>query len=162
MPGNHEYKSRLRWTGNLGTGTSTYATYSRNYTISIEGKPTLEGSADPMFRGEAKLHNPEDLFLAAISSCHMLSYLAQCARRGVSVVSYEDNASGTLVLDANWDGKFEEVTLNPIVTIADEQTRELAISLHDDAHRGCFIASSCSVPIHHVATVRVASEPESS
>ena len=158
MAKQHEYKSRLTWNGNLGTGTSTYAGYGRDYTVSIEGKPDLRGSADPIFRGSAELHNPEDLFIAALSSCHMLSYLALCARKGVSVLTYEDNAAGTLVFTADGGGRFEEVTLNPVVTIAHSEKLALAESLHDDAHRLCYIASSSNSTVHHVAVVRVAAE----
>ena len=153
---NHAYETRLRWTGNTGTGTETYAGYGREFVVSIDGKPDITGSADKMFRGTSSLPNPEDLFLTSISSCHMLSYVALCARQGVNVLSYEDHATGILALDDKWDGKFSQVTLNPVVTVASESMKELAMSLHDEAHRGCFVASSCSVPIHHSATVLVA------
>lgn len=154
MPRTHDYSSRLTWNGNLGAGTSSYSGYGRDYTVAVDGKPDMRGSADAMFRGSPALHNPEDLFVASISSCHMLSYLALCARQGVSVVAYEDSATGTLSLDADWNGRFEQVTLNPVVTIAEGGNESLALALHDEAHRTCFIASSCSVPIHHAATVR--------
>lgn len=156
MEKQHEYRSRLTWHGNLGTGTATYAGYSRDYTVSIDGKPDLHGSADPMFRGNPELPNPEDLFVAAISSCHMLSYLALCARKGIAVVAYEDEASGTLIFTGDGGGKFESVTLKPEVTIADAAHESTALALHEDAHRACYIASSCSTPVHHAATIRVA------
>lgn len=155
----HEYKARLVWNDSSGSGTSTYAAYSREYTVSMDGKPDLIGSADPMFRGKPGIHNPEDLFVAAISSCHMLSYLALCARRGVNVVEYEDNASGTLVLSGR-GGRFANVTLNPVVTIASWDMEALAITLHDEAHKDCYIASSCNTPITHSPTIRAASEPD--
>ena len=160
MANKHEYKSHLTWNGNLGAGTSTYAGYGRDYTIVIDGKPPLRGSADPMFKGNRELPNPEDLFVAALSSCHMLSYLALCARQGVSVLSYEDNATGVLAFTADGGGRFEQVTLNPIVTIADGEKLSLAESLHDEAHRLCYIASSSSTPVHHVAVVKVGSESQ--
>jgi len=161
MSKTHEYTTRLEWNGNLGTGTSTYAGYGRDYTVAVHGKPDMRGSADPMFRGNPALNNPEDLFVASISACHMLTYLALCARKGVSVVAYEDNAKGMLVLDADWNGKFQQVILNPVVTIADGEKQSAAIDLHEEAHKACFVAASCSVPIHHAATVRVRSETES-
>ena len=161
MANTHEYSSRLTWNGNLGTGTSTYAGYSRDYTVVVEGKPEMRGSADPMFRGSASLYNPEDLFVAAISACHMLSYLALCAKKGVSVLAYEDNAHGTLQLTSDGGGKFEQVTLNPLVKIASGANEALALSLHDDAHKLCYIASSCSTPIKHDAIVKVDSGGES-
>ena len=72
------------------------------------------------FAGIRRIHNPEDHFLAAIAGCHMLSYLALCARRGVCVLSYEDSASGLLRLRPDGGGAFEHVTLLPTVVVADE------------------------------------------
>jgi organic hydroperoxide reductase OsmC/OhrA len=150
----HEYRAHLQWDGNLGEGTSSYASYGRQYRVLVDGKPEIQGSANPVFRGDGARHDPEDLFLAAISSCHMLSYLALCARHGVRVVAYEDRASGTLELDGSGGGRFREVILRPEVTIsAGDVTR--ATQLHDTAHEQCFIASSCSVPIHHEPVIRV-------
>lgn len=149
----HEYVSRLIWEGNTGHGTASYDRYGRAYRVEIDGKPDLAGSADPMFRGDGARHNPEDLFLAAISSCHMLSYLALCARNGVQVMSYEDEARGTLRFDGQGGGQFVEVTLRPRVTIAAGSDLALALDLHGQAHATCYVASSCRTPIHHRATV---------
>ncbi|HEV2733289.1 MAG TPA: OsmC family protein [Longimicrobiaceae bacterium] len=151
----HEYAGRVRWTGNLGEGTSGYAAYGRRYDVLVEGKPDLAGTADPAFRGEADRHNPEDLFLAAVSACHMLFYLSLCARSGVRVTAYEDDARGTMALHPGGGGRFEEVTLRPAVTVADAETVALARRLHDRAHGLCFIANSCSVPIHVEPIVHV-------
>ena len=156
MPGKtHEYAARLVWSNRSGAGTADYAGYDREYRVLVSGKPELTGSADAMFRGEASKHNPEDLFLVAISSCHMLSYLALCARNGVRVTAYEDDVRGTLALTPDGGGKFEIVTLRPRVTVADADTTDKAMQLHETAHQVCFIANSCSVPIHHHATIEV-------
>jgi organic hydroperoxide reductase OsmC/OhrA len=149
----HHYRAHLAWEGNLGEGTARYAGYTRSFRVRAEGKPDLLGSAHAGFRGDAARHDPEDLFLAAIAGCHMLAYLALCARRGVVVVSYEDEATGTLELDPAGGGRFSEVTLHPVVAIAEESDEALALELHDAAHERCFIASSVSVPVHHRATV---------
>lgn len=157
MPGKeHEYVSHLVWEGNPGEGTAGYERYGRGYRVEIEGKPDLAGSADPMFHGDAAVHNPEDLFVAAISSCHMLSYLALCARNGVRVMSYEDEARGTLRFDANGGGRFVVVELRPRVTIAAGSDLALARELHEEAHDTCYIASSCLVTIRRIAAVTVA------
>ena len=153
--GEHHYRSQLIWDGNRGNGTATYAEYGREYRVVIDGKPDLHGTADAAFRGDAAKHNPEDLFLAAISSCHMLSYLALCARAGIRVVAYEDAATGTMKEDGAGGGRFTEVVLHPRVTIAGAEHRERAEKLHERAHETCFIANSCSVPIHHQATIEV-------
>lgn len=152
----HEYAARLVWDGNTGTGTATYAGYGRKHRVLIDGKPDLEGSADPMFKGDADRPNPEDLFLAAIATCHMLSYLALCAREGVNVVAYEDEVRGTLEFDGRGGGKFTGVVLRPVVTITAESDPELARQLHEKAHEQCYVAASCSVPIVQEPTVRSA------
>ena len=155
LNGEHHYQSHLTWDGNRGDGTATYQSYGREWRIEIEGKPALHGTADVAFRGVAEKHNPEDLFLAAISSCHMLSYLALCAKYRVNVVAYEDRATAMMKENSRGGGRFEEVTLRPVVTIASEGQRQRALELHEKAHETCYIASSCSVPIHHEATIEV-------
>lgn len=152
----HDYKARLVWDGNLGAGTSTYTGYGRKYHFQIDGKPDLIGSADPMFRGDANVYNPEDLFVAALSSCHLLSYLALCARTKINVLAYEDNASGTLLLRPDGGGKFESVTLRPVVTIAPGGDEKRALELHETAQDLCFIAASVSIPVLHEPQIKVA------
>jgi organic hydroperoxide reductase OsmC/OhrA len=145
----HHYAARLTWDGNLGDGTASYVGYGRQHRVSIAGKPDLELSADPVFRGDGARANPEDLFLAALSSCHLLSYLALCARKGVRVLAYEDDARGTMLTQPDGSGRFTEVVLRPRVTIADADKTALALQLHDTAHHECYIANSCSVPVRH-------------
>lgn len=152
----HDYAARLVWDGNTGEGTARYDGYGRDYRVLIADKPELPGSADPLFRGDPSRHNPEDHFLAAISACHMLSYLALCARHGVRVLGYEDEASGRLALRADGGGAFDEVVLRPAVTIDNASKQELALQLHDTAHERCFIANSCRVPIRHEPVIRPA------
>lgn len=153
----HTYATHLIWHGNQGGGTSHYDGYGRDYRVLVEGKPALAGSADPAYRGDATLHNPEDLFLASLAACHMLSYLALCARRGVRVVEYEDRARGTLLTNSDGGGRFESVTLCPVVTVAQGSDEALALQLHATAHARCFIANSCRTLLLHEPTVRVAS-----
>ena len=152
----HDYKARLVWDGNLGEGTSTYTGYGRKYRVQFDGKPDLPGSADPIFRGDADVYNPEDLFVASLSSCHLLTYLALCPRSKISVIAYEDNASGTLVLRPDGGGSFESVTLRPSVTIAAGGDEKRAMELHETAHGLCFIAASVSVPVHLEPQIKVA------
>jgi organic hydroperoxide reductase OsmC/OhrA len=143
----HRYQTTVRWEGGQGRDPWSYSSYLRSYTVSVEGKPDLTGSADPAFRGDPGRHNPEDLFLAAVSACHMLAYLALCARRGVEVLHYADEAAGVLELGGGGGGRFTGIELRPTVTIAGDADAELARSLHATAHDQCFIASSCRVPI---------------
>ena len=150
----HVYAARLVWDGNTGSGTAGYTTYEREYSVTVEGKPVLHGSADPVFRGAPDRHNPEEHFLIATAACHMLAYLALCARQGVRVLAYEDSATGTLTLNRNGGGRFSDVLLSPEVTIADDADADLARRLHDTAHEWCFLANSCSIPIRHDASIR--------
>jgi organic hydroperoxide reductase OsmC/OhrA len=151
----HDYKARLVWDGNLGTGTTSYQGYGRKYRLQIDGKPDIIGSADPMFRGDANAYNPEDLFVAALSSCHLLSYLALCARSKINVVAYEDNAIGTLLLKPDGGGIFESVTLRPVVTVGPGSDEKKALELHEQAHDLCFIAASVKIPVLHEPQIRV-------
>jgi organic hydroperoxide reductase OsmC/OhrA len=152
----HRYATRIIWDGNRGDGTAAYAAYGRDYRILLDGKPELSGSADPAFRGDRNKHNPEELFVAALSACHMLFYLSLCARAGIIVVAYEDAASATLVVDPDGGGRLDEVVLHPAVTVACADDIPRALELHARAHALCFLASSCATPIHHTATVRAA------
>src|SRR6266404_7916688 len=81
----HFYAVNLQWTGNLGQGTANYRAYSRNHEISAPGKSTVLASSDPAFRGDDSRYNPEDLLVASLSACHMLSYLHLCAVAGIVV-----------------------------------------------------------------------------
>jgi len=74
----HHYQSTITWTGNKGSGTSDYLSYSRNHIITIENKPDLLGSSDTAFRGDGTKHNPEDMLLASLSVCHMNSRKSIC------------------------------------------------------------------------------------
>jgi organic hydroperoxide reductase OsmC/OhrA len=137
----HNYKAKITWTGNKGTGTENYKTYERGHIIEIDGKTTIAGSSDPAFRGNAAEHNPEDLLLSSLSACHMLWYLHFCSVAGVVVTKYVDNATGIMIETPNGSGKFTEVTLNPIVTVSSENMIEKANELHKKANEFCFIAN---------------------
>lgn len=145
----HHYSTDIDWTGNEGSGTSDYTSYKRNYLISSDGKPTIEGSSDPAFRGDRSKYNPEELFLASISSCHMLWYLHLCSENRIIVTSYTDNAKGTMTETKDGGGHFTEVTLYPVVTVTEISMIETANELHKRANELCFIANSCNFPIHH-------------
>ena len=112
--GEHRYALTSTWTGNTGTGTTGYRDYRRDVTIEIEGKPDLLASADKPFRGDASRWNPEDLLLASLSECHLLSYLHACVTAGVVVVSYRDRATGMMREDGAGGGSFVEVMLPPV------------------------------------------------
>lgn len=142
----HQYEIRMEWTGNNGEGTKAYTSYRRDHVISAEGKPPVEGSSDPAFRGDPTRYNPEELLVAALSSCHMLSYLHLCAVNHVTVVAYRDLAFGLMEEHPNGLASFTRVLLRPVVTIS-AGDREKALKLHEKAHHNCFIANSVNFPV---------------
>lgn len=145
----HHYRLSMEWTGNQGTGTDHYRSYKRDHVVRIEGKPDLLGSSDPTFRGDPTRHNPEDLLVAALSACHMMSYLHVCVMHGVVVTAYTDEATGTMETLPDGSGRFLEVTLNPVVMVKEADMIEKAQELHAQANRLCFIANSVNFPVHH-------------
>lgn len=145
----HHYTTTLTWTGNQGSGTSSYSSYARHYLVQTEGKPDILGSSDPFFRGDAGRYNPEDLLVISLSACHMLSYLHLCAVNNIIVLEYVDRAEGTMTETAGGGGKFSSVTLHPRITITPESNRELALELHHQASLDCFIAASVNFPVLH-------------
>ncbi len=151
----HTYALQLTWTGNRGNGTTTYSSYSRDYDITADGRPVLPGSSDPSFRGDPARYNPEQFLVAAVSSCHMLSYLHLCAVSQVVVVSYVDDATGSMQLARDGSGRFLEVILNPTVTIS-AGDQQKALTLHHDAHEKCFIANSVNFPVNVHPTIQQA------
>ena len=151
--GEHRYALTSTWTGNTGTGTTGYRDYRRDVTIEIEGKPDLLASADKPFRGDASRWNPEDLLLASLSECHLLSYLHACVTAGVVVVSYRDRATGMMREDGAGGGSFDEVMLHPEVVVAEESMIEAAERAHTQANEWCFIANSMNFPVRHEARV---------
>ncbi|MEO6547954.1 MAG: OsmC family protein [Ferruginibacter sp.] len=152
----HHYKTSINWTGNKGTGTKDYRSYDRSHSIKIDNKAVIAGSSDPAFRGDKTMHNPEELLVASLSACHMLSYLHVCVEAGVVVTAYQDEATGTMTQTADGGGHFTEVQLHPVVTVSEEHMIEKANHLHHKAHQLCFIANSCNFPVNHFATCNVA------
>lgn len=151
----HKYKSTLEWHDGNGNGTTEYKAYSRNHKVSIQGKSKLLLSSDPAFMGDARLHNPEDLFLTSLSSCHMLWYLHLCSKNGITVIKYIDQAEGTMIEKPFSCGQFKEVQLNPVTTILEESKKEKALELHEEASKKCYIANSCNFPITHKPKIQL-------
>lgn len=156
----HEYHAKLEWTGNRGPGTTTYQSYERSHCLSMGDKPIIFGSSDPAFRGDPTKHNPEELLVGALAACHMLWYLHLCAQEGIVVIAYEDHASGIMQENEDGTGRFEEVALYPVVTVANEAMVSLAHTLHKRANDFCFIAKSVNFPVRHWPTIHVVEDEE--
>ncbi|MGC7099301.1 OsmC family protein [Amycolatopsis lurida] len=145
----HHYAMTVTWTGNEGKGTATYRDYSRAHDIYVPGKPVLAGSADPAFRGDRTRWNPEELLVASLSECHMLWVLALASMRNVVITGYVDEADGVMVEESGGGGQFREVTLRPVVTVAEPGMVAAAEELHAVAHSKCYIARSVNFPVKH-------------
>ena len=150
----HSFAVSVEWTGNRGGGTSDYKAYSRDNVMRVEGKPGIDGSAAKVFHGDPSRWNPEETLIAALSECHLLSYLYVAVRHGIVVESYADAATGVLHTDGDGTGRFESVTLRPTVTISSGDP-EVARRIHADANALCFIAASVNFPVHHQPTIEV-------
>ncbi|ADY54015.1 OsmC family protein [Pseudopedobacter saltans DSM 12145] len=155
MTKTHQYKATIVWTGNSGSGTSDYKSYERSHLIEIGNKPDILGSADPAFRGDANRHNPEDLLLSSLSSCHMLWYLHLCSAEGIIVLEYTDYAEGIMIEKNDGSGHFREVTLHPRIKVKEHTMLEKAYALHEKANKFCFIANSVRFPVKHEPIIDV-------
>ena len=137
----HQFEARLSWHGGEGVAWG-------NHRVELAGRPPLEVSAAPQYKGDPSRVNPEELFVASLASCQMLTYVALAARAGITVVAYEDRATGTLAI-ADRKMRMTEVVLRPRITIAPGTDQAKARALVDSAHDGCFIANSvgCAVRV---------------
>jgi len=153
MAKTHRYELTVTWTGNTGGGTSGYRDYARSHDVAAGGKPVIAGSSDPAFRGDPDRWNPEELLVASLSQCHMLSYLHLCAVAGIVVTDYVDHPWGTMVETADGGGHFTEVVLRPAVRITRADQADQAGALHAAAHEKCFIANSVNFPVRHEPVV---------
>jgi len=149
----HHYAATITWTGNTGPGTTDYKAYERSHTAAVQGKADIDCSSDPKFRGDKQKHNPEELLVTSLSSCHMLWYLHLCSAHGVIVTAYVDQAAGIMEENADGSGQFVEVTLNPSVTVKEQGMIAKALELHEEANKMCFIARSVKFPVRHKPTV---------
>ncbi len=146
-PKHHEYIASVEWTGNTGQGTSSYKSYQRDWRLVTKDKQVVECSNDPVLGGDPGKHNPEDMLVAALSSCHMLWYLHLCAVGGIVVTSYKDTPLAIGELERTGAGRFKSITLRPKITITAASDEKKAHAIHDDIHQYCFIARSINFPV---------------
>ncbi|UJP11768.1 OsmC family protein [Microbacterium sp. KUDC0406] len=150
----HTYSSELDWTGSTGQG---YRAYGRAHAVGLGEAGPLTVSADPAFRGDADLPNPEQLLLAAASSCQLLSFLAVAAIAGVDIVGYSDSAEAIMPADAE-PMRITEITLR--VAVVARGTDEWTVrELLETAHEQCYIANTLATPVTVVADVEIVEDP---
>ncbi len=143
------FKASLRWTNNSNDEKNHNNRSKKNHHILFDENKSLYISAAKAFKGDPNLLNPEDLLLSSLMSCHMMSYLYVCEKNGLQIESYTDNAEAVLETAADGSGRITEVHLYPKVKILNQLCEELAISLHCEANKLCFIANSCNFPVYH-------------
>jgi organic hydroperoxide reductase OsmC/OhrA len=141
----HVFTTALAWTG--AAAGPTGPAFSRDFVIRTGDGAEIAGSAPVAFKGDGTRASPEDMTVAALSSCHMLTYLALCARKGIAVVAYEDSAEGALDRVGPGKTKFVDAVLRPRVRVAEGKDVEAATALHRDAHEHCFVANSVNFPV---------------
>lgn len=145
----HQYTSRIFWTGNLGTGTSGYKDYARTWDIAISGKQIIHCSNDPLLGGDSSKMNPEDLLISSLSACHMLWYLHLASDAGITVLEYEDSPIATGEVLKGGAGRFLSAVLRPKITIPEDTNLESVMAIHHEIHKVCFIARSVNFPVHY-------------
>jgi organic hydroperoxide reductase OsmC/OhrA len=135
----HTYRTVLSWSGSTGAG---YEVYDRTHRIALPpNAPAIEVGADPAFRGSDALTNPEQLLLAAASSCQMLSFLAIAAHSRIDVLFYSDEADAVMPEDDR-PVRITRITLRPRIVVAAGSDVERVLRIVEKAHRECYIANS--------------------
>lgn len=142
-----EHKATIHW--RRETPDFGYETYNRDHDWQFDAGITVRASAAPGYLGSASCVDPEEAFVASLSSCHMLTFLAIAARKKLTVDEYRDEATGVLAKDAAGHLAITTVTLRPKVTFSGDKapTAEELKRLHDQAHHACFIANSVKTDV---------------
>jgi organic hydroperoxide reductase OsmC/OhrA len=146
-----EHKARIEWKHSQGDFLK--GTYSREHTWTFDGGMTVAASSSPAavripFSNPANV-DPEEAFVASLSSCHMLTYLYVASRKGFEISTYEDDAVGLMTRNERGVPWISSVTLHPRITYAGAKrpTAEEEGRMHHDAHDQCFIANSVKTDV---------------
>jgi organic hydroperoxide reductase OsmC/OhrA len=141
-----EHHANVSWTRT--SSDYTYESYNRDHEWKFGGAP-VPASAAPGYRGNAALVNPEEALIAALSSCHMLTFLAIAAKRKLSLDSYADDAIGYLEKNAAGQLAITRVVLRPKIVWSSgvAVSQDVLDKMHHDAHAGCFIANSVKTDV---------------
>jgi organic hydroperoxide reductase OsmC/OhrA len=142
-----EHKATIEW--KRETPDFAYQTYNRDHEWSFDAGITVRASAAPAYLGSESCVDPEEAFVASLSSCHMLTFLAIACKKKLVVDRYRDQAVGVLDKDAAGRLAIVKVTLRPEIAFGGERspTPEELRQLHDQAHHACFIASSVKTEV---------------
>jgi len=136
------HKAKIDW--QRQPHSSDASTYSRNHRVDLNGKQQLQVSASTEFKGDPQCADPEQMLISAVSSCHMLFFLAIAEHQGFYVESYVDNPEGHLEKNSTGGKSVTRITLSPSVSFSHDNipdTKTLSI-IHASAHKNCFIRNS--------------------
>jgi organic hydroperoxide reductase OsmC/OhrA len=145
-----EHKAKIQW--KFSQGDFLKGTYSREHSWTFDGGVTVPASSSPFavrvpFSNPANV-DPEEAFVASLSSCHMLTFLYVASRKGFEIMSYEDDAVGVLTKNEHGNLWVSSVVLHPRITYgAKTPTREEEDQMHHAAHDQCFIANSVKTDV---------------
>ncbi|HUO87963.1 MAG TPA: OsmC family protein [Rhizomicrobium sp.] len=143
-----EHHASVRW--KRTSADFTYDSYNRAHEVTFKnGAIALPGSAAPEFRGDTDRVNPEEAFVASLSACHMLTFLALCARKRLVVDSYSDDAVGFMEKGSNGKLWVSRVQLRPAVRFAPGTSVDAATlaDIHHRSHLECFVANSVKTDV---------------
>jgi len=153
MPSSREtpFETRVRWTGSYVEGQTGGRSYTRDMLVEPAGKPPIPGSAGARYFGDDARYNPEDLMLASLAECHLLTYLALVTKAGIRLAALSVEVSGSL---GTSEGKTKLVraTLTARTTVSTGDP-ERARALHTDAHAQCFMSNSVNFPIEIIPSM---------
>jgi organic hydroperoxide reductase OsmC/OhrA len=141
-----EHVADVSWA--RGGAAFAYQTYSRDHVWRFDGGVTVAASANPAYLGSEANVDPEEAFVAALSSCHMLTFLAIAAKKRIVVDSYDDHAVGQMENNDSGRLAITRVVLQPEVGFAgDEPDADTLLKMHHLAHEQCFIANSVTTEV---------------
>lgn len=142
------FETKLSWPADANQAKPPALDYSRNSIVNGVEKAEIRASAPSGFGGDDTGYNPEELMLMSLSQCHMLTFLAVAARAKITVLAYEDRATGNLYKAPNGKAQLEKVLLQPRVIVPKGTDLGLLQLLHEKAHVNCFMANSVNFPVH--------------
>jgi organic hydroperoxide reductase OsmC/OhrA len=146
----HVYEITLTYPASAAQPMPPNANFSRDNIMKSGTKHEVAASSPAAFGGDNTRYNPEELMLMSLSECHMLTYLAIAAKKQMTIVRYEDRATGQLGTgEFGVAGKIsmQKVILHPRVTVAKGTNLDDARAMHEKAHANCFMANSVNFPI---------------
>ena len=148
-----EHRATIEWAGGATAGDFLKLRFTREHRWTFDGGVVVEASASPSVVpapwSSPRGVDPEEAYVASISSCHMLTFLFLAAKAGFAVASYRDEAVGVMTKTAAGVAWVSKVTLSPKIAYAGDRqpTAEELGKLHHAAHDGCFIANSVKTEI---------------